>query len=155
MKDSSQVWTGILPQLWINPNQDSLYPLGSLWRKGMLRRKTIKIRVKMEMILIWNLMKNALITESERFGIKETWGRYLIISMEQATWIEFRFGIILYFNHCNFLSFFTALLENDTWCVETSCSKYNIYSSQKVFELIEGFVHHFFLHNVNNPNWAS
>ena len=49
-----------------------MYPLGSLWRKGMLRRKTLKIRVKMEIVLIGNLIKNALITESERFGIKET-----------------------------------------------------------------------------------
>ena len=37
MKDSPRVWTGLLPLKETNPNQDSLYPLGSSWRKGMLR----------------------------------------------------------------------------------------------------------------------
>ena len=42
MKDSPRVWTGLLPHLETNPNQDSLYPFGSSWRKGMMRMKTQK-----------------------------------------------------------------------------------------------------------------
>ena len=40
-----------LPHLETNPNQDSLYPFGSSWRKGMLRRKTTKIMMKILIVL--------------------------------------------------------------------------------------------------------
>ena len=83
----------------------------------------------------------ALITESKNFWNQGDLRKRNIISMEQATWIQFRFGTFLYFNHCNFLSFVTALLENGPGWVETSCSKYNIQQSR--MSLIFGFVHHF------------
>jgi len=34
-----------------NPIQDSWYPFGSLWRKGMMRRKTMMIMMKFRRVL--------------------------------------------------------------------------------------------------------
>ena len=110
-KDSLQVWTGCTTMKFSQITLSRticilLDPYGEKeWWEWRHRRTWWRYR------WYWNEIGERwyLLQKVKKLGIRETWGREWVISMEQTTWIQFRFGIIQYLIHCNFLSFVTAL----------------------------------------------